>query len=375
MKTNVKIPRWFYRDVHVAASHIRENAMTLGIREAMLKYILQRKDRLPEGMTADAAVDQMLTAVDGFAVAHSEGKTQDDIKRAIQAAIADMEQSQALAYLASLEVTFCACDVSAANKWLPDVESIQEQIRDAVDGAAAGAVEDRIAKLAEMLQGNSLAAYVYAAGNDEVKDLVKGANVAAVVSVGVATQIHYAMLSAAGKAEIYAANVCAVYGMILDGKIAGISPDLLDVRVMTALVVAGMEKASIFTRLARGEIDRELALELLSVLSRTLKWILVTILQVLAAGTFFMFFHMMSSSVIFLSLGLVAAVCIAIALQDEFEEVLDFIEVATAAAITFVCSAIAWVWQKGKALVTPTKSVVETTTPKVMHTPNAMPAC
>ena len=85
--------------------------------------------------------------------------------------------------------------------------------------------------------------------------------------------------------------------MVLDGKIEGVSPDKLDVGVMTALVVAGMEKASILTRLARGEIDSELAVKMLSALSRTLKWLLVTILQVIAAVCLFDIFATIITSI------------------------------------------------------------------------------
>ena len=56
-KIEVKIPRWYYRDVQVGVSSIRENAKTIGsVRGAMVEYIHQRKDRLPAGMTAEKAV-------------------------------------------------------------------------------------------------------------------------------------------------------------------------------------------------------------------------------------------------------------------------------------------------------------------------------
>lgn len=381
-KIEVKIPRWYYRDVQVGVSTIRENAKTIGsVRGAMVEYIHQRKDRLPAGMTAEKAVDEMLKTVDSFAVAHSEGKTQEDIKKAIQDAIGEMESKQALAYLAVLEATFRACDAGAANEGrIPDVETIQRGIREAVDGAAGGDIDERIAKLAEMIQGDSLAAYVYAAGNDQIKPLIEGnKGMAEEVPSEVAIQIHEAMLSAEGKAEIYAATVCACYGMVLDGKIEGVSPDKLDVGVMTALVVAGMEKASIFTRLARGEIDSELALKMLSALSRTLKWILVTILQVIAAVCLFDIFATIITSIawltaassIFLALGMVIAVFAAVDCREDFEKIVDFLGSLIKSAAKLVCGAVAWVWNKGRELVeaaTSTESVENTM-------PNAMPAC
>lgn len=381
-KIEVKIPRWYYRDVQADASAIRENAKTIGsLRGAMVEYVHQRKDRLPEGMTAEKAVEEILKTVDSFAIAHAEGKTQDDIKKAIQDAIGEMESKQALAYLSVLEATFRACDAGAANEGrIPDVETIQRGIKEAVDGAAGGDIDTRIAKLAEMIQGDSLAAYVYAAGNDQIRPIIEGQKgMEAEVPSDVAEQIHEAMLSAEGKAETYAAVVCAVYGMVLDGKIEGISPDKLDVGVMTALVVAGMEKASILTRLARGEIDSELAVKMLSALSRTLKWLLVKILQVCAAVCLFDIFATIITSIawltaasgIFLALGMVIAVCVAIDCREDFEKIVNFLEYLVESAAKFVIKAVEWVWNKGKEVVesaTATQSEESTV-------PNAMPAC
>ena len=292
-----------------------------------------------------------------------------------------MESKQALAYLAALEATFRACDAGAVNEGrIPDVKTIQRGIRDAVDGAAGGDIEERIAKLAEMIQGDSLAAYVYAAGNDQIKPLIEGQkDMEAEVPSELATQIHEAMLSAEGKADIYAATVCACYGMVLDGKIKGVSPDKLDVGVMTALVVAGMEKASILTRLARGEIDSELAVKMLSALSRTLKWLLVTILQVIAAVCLFDIFATIITSIawltaassIFLALGMVIAIFAAVDCREDFEKIVDFLGSLIKSAAKLVCGAVAWVWNKGKEL-----AEASTSTESVENTvPNAMPAC
>ena len=82
-----------------------------------------------------------------------------------------------------------------------------------------------------------------------------------------AERIHAAICADVDKVDLYAATACACYGRILDGKVPGVPKENIDAGIMTALVVAGMEKASILVRLARGEIDAELAKEMLDALN------------------------------------------------------------------------------------------------------------
>jgi hypothetical protein len=166
--------------------------------------------------------------------------------------------------------------------------------------------------------------------------------------------IYDAIIKRTKKAEVFAATACACYGMILDGKIKGVDANNLDVSVMTALVIGGMEKGSILTRLARGEIDEEVARELLDALGRALKWILVKLLQVAfivcaiwAIGAFVTSCAwLMASAGVFFVMGLIAAGGAAIEMQEHLEAAVDFLGKLVETAVKKVCSGVAWVWNK-----------------------------
>ena len=80
----VSIPRWHYRNTQAEVQSILESANSIGsLRGAMVDYIHKRQDKLPEGVTAESAVDSIVKAADGFAAANAEGRTADDIKNAL----------------------------------------------------------------------------------------------------------------------------------------------------------------------------------------------------------------------------------------------------------------------------------------------------
>ncbi len=357
MHNNITIPRFHYRDVHGEAVAILETAKTAGsVKAAMVDYLLKRKESLPEGLTAEAAVGKILESVDGFAAAHEDGKTRKDIADAIREAIAEMDGRQALAYLAVLEETFRACDIKAVNDGSAfDPEAFGRMVKETVDSAAEGEVQARIDALAGMIEGDSLLAYTFAGGNEDLAAIAKS-GFADGVSAEDAEAIREAVEGRVSKAELYAATACACYGSILDGKVEGVDPKHVDASVMTALVVAGLEKASILGRLLRGEIDEEMAQSLLSALSRTLKWVLVKALQVCAGllameGVILALTGMTwiaSSSLFLLVAGVTAGFVMMCAVEDDCEGIVDFLGDLTAFAVKTVWGALKWTWNTTK---------------------------
>ncbi|MBR3086448.1 MAG: hypothetical protein IKH04_08620 [Kiritimatiellae bacterium] len=357
---DITIPRFHYRDVHNEAVAILETARTAGsVKAAMVDYLLKRKDSLPEGLTAEAAVGKILESVDGFAAAHEDGKTRKDIAEAIREAIAEMDGRQALAYLAVLEETFRVCDIKAANDGNAfDAEAFGRSVKEIVDNASESEVQARIDTLAAEIEGDSLLAYTFAGGNEDLAAIAKS-GFADGVSEEDAEALREVVEGRVAKAELYAATACACYGSILDGKVEGVDPQTVDAGVMTALVVAGLEKASILRRLLRGEIDEEMARSLLETLSRTLKWILVKALQfcvgVLAMEGVILALTgitwIASSSLFLLVAGVTAGFVMMCAVEEDCEGIVDFLGALTAVAVKTVWSALKWAWNAaGNAL-------------------------
>ena len=354
---DITIPRFHYRDVHGEAVAILETARTAGsVKAAMVDYLLKRKESLPEGLTAEAAVGKILESVDGFAAAHEDGKTRKDIAEAIREAIAEMDGRQALAYLAVLEETFRVCDIKAVNDGNAfDAEAFGRIVKEIVDNAAEGEVQERIDLLAEKIEGDSLLAYTFASGNEDLAAIAKS-GFADGVSEEDAEAIREAVEGRVSKAELYAATACACYGSILDGKVEGVDPQTVDASVMTALVVAGLEKASILRRLLRGEIDEEMARSLLETLSRTLKWILVKALQfcvgVLAMEGVILALTgitwIASSSLFLLVAGVTAGFVMMCAVEEDCEGIVDFLGALTAVAVKTVWGALKWAWNAAR---------------------------
>lgn len=357
MKTEnkVSIPRWHYRDVQMDAQDILKGASNgVGIRGAMINYLTERKNALPDGTTPASAVDAILRTVDGFAVAKNEAKSVEDVKNALRDAVSGMETSQALRYLATLDCMFSVCDAQVnGDGKVPSADEIKEQIRAAVAGAGEADVATRIDALAEKVMGNSLKAYVYATGLNELKELAATPEDGdSGMSQETAERIHAAICADVDKIDVYAATACACYGRILDGKVPGVPKENIDAGIMTALVVAGMEKASILVRLARGEIDAELAKEMLDALWRTFKWVLITLVQavmIIAVADFTMWaipsalLWLMTTAYVLPVIGLIIGVVVAVECHDDIKGAINWLCGVVGALARLVGKGVVWV--------------------------------
>ena len=366
---NVSIPRWHYRDTQVDVKTILEEARNLGsLREAMVNYLNLKKDKLPEGMTVEQAVDSILNTSREFSSAVTDGKTVDDIKDTLCESIKEMDSKQAIVYLATLEVLFRSCDSTATGGSVPNPEKLQQEFQEAAEDVSDADVTARIEKLAEMILGDSLTAYVYASGNAELASIIKEDVPVDIdgISEEAAFNIHNVIVDNSKKTELYAVTACVCYGMVLDGKIEGVSAANLDAGVMTALVAAGQEKASILMRLIRGEIDKELAVDLLAALGKALKWTIVKLFQgliflsastigAITIGAILGFLGFVLSSgwwiLAIWTLACVGGFFIARDSKESIEDAIDLLNCLTMGAMALICGAVSWCWEKGKALV------------------------
>ena len=355
----VSIPRWHNRDTQSEVQALMKNAEERGsLRDAMTDYIRGRQGQLPDGMTPESAVDSIINTANDFTAAILEGRTTEDIKSTIKETVAELDSQQAITYLATLELTFRTCDIAVSGGEVPDPETLKSEIVAISEGATDENVIERIEKLAEMIMGDSLNAYVYASGNDEIVDLIRNQNIQDEgITNGAASMIHEMLLDKSKKAELYAATACVCYGMVLDGKIKGMSADDFDAGILTALVSAGMEKASILTRLARGEIDKELVVHLLSILAKALKWILMKAIQgmvfltatfasILAVKWVIALLGIAFSGWALLSIGCMMGILAVFHSEEYIEDLFDAIGELSRLAKEKICSALSWCWEK-----------------------------
>lgn len=365
-KTQVSIPRWHYRDTQIAVNEILMQAEEKGnLQAAMVEFIQQRQDKLPEGITAEEAVANILQAVDGFTLAHSAGKSIDDIKAALQSAVKEMNTQQALAYLTALETTFRVCDLGASDvAQVPSAEELQAEIKQAIDGASGDDVSARIERLADAIIGDSLKTYIYASGNEELTGIfseMQSIDASGGLDDAAAARLRAMLSNKAEKTKVYAATACACYGAILDGKVNGMSADKVDIGVMTSLVVAGMEKSSILMRLARGEIDMALACDLFNALIRCLKWVLVKFFQasilligstlgLIAVDSIFALIGITLSSWILFPMAFIIGTVFAIDSKATIEQVLGTISSLAAIVTRFAARVLSCVWNKTREL-------------------------
>ena len=366
---NVSIPRWHYRDTQADVKLILEEARNLGsLRMALVNYLSAKQDKLPAGMTVEKAVDSILSTSSEFASVVTDGKTVDDIQDMLRENIKEMDSKQAIIYLAALETVFRSCDSVATGGSVTNPEKLQQELLEAAEDVEDSDVITRIEKLAEMILGDSLTAYIYASGNAELASIIKEDVTVDIngISEEAASHIHNVIMDNSKKTELYAVTACVCYGMVLDGKIEGVSAANLDAGVMTALVAAGQEKASILMRLIRGEIDKELAVDLLAALGKALKWTIVKLFQgliFLSASTIgaitigailgFLGFVLSSGWWFFAiwTLACIGGFFIARDSKESIEEAIDLLNCLTMGAMALICGAVSWCWEKGKALV------------------------
>lgn len=286
-KNNVQIPRFFYRDTQKAMAEIQASIEQCGsVREAMTQRIAPYAGLLPEEYTAEQVIKQIEETASMFCAAEAQ-ITSKDIRSKLEEAIGQYTEEEAFYYLSILETTVSAMDASADDRLiLPDAETIQAEIEEKLANPGELSLAERIDRLVDSFCENGMKTFVFAGGNDQIREAVRS-------DKAEAPQVVVELLNKGmEKADFYAMAACACYEQILQGKIDGVTAQNADPRMVTVLVSAGLSKGSILKRLMRGEIDRDLARDLLEKLELVVKWMLAVLYQVfMGAVTFVVLTH------------------------------------------------------------------------------------
>lgn len=286
-KNNVQIPRFFYRDTQKAMAEIQASIEQCGsVREAMTQRIAPYAGLLPEEYTAEQVIKQIEETASMFCAAEAQ-ITSKDIRSKLEEAIGQYTEEEAFYYLSILETTVSAMDASAGDRLiLPDAETIQAEIEEKLANPGELSLAERIDRLVDSFCENGMKTFVFAGGNDQILKAVRS-------DKAEAPQVVVELLNEGmEKADFYAMAACACYEQILQGKIDGVTAQNADPRMVTVLVSAGLSKGSILKRLMRGEIDRDLARDLLEKLELVVKWMLAVLYQVfMGAVTFVVLTH------------------------------------------------------------------------------------
>lgn len=286
-KNNVQIPRFFYRDTQKAMAEIQASIEQCGsVREAMTQRIAPYAGLLPEEYTAEQVIKQIEETASMFCAAEAQ-ITSKDIRSKLEEAIGQYTEEEAFYYLSILETTVSAMDASAGDRLiLPDAETIQAEIEEKLANPGELSLAERIDRLVDFFCENGMKTFVFAGGNDQILKAVRS-------DKAEAPQVVVELLNEGmEKADFYAMAACACYEQILQGKIDGVTAQNADPRMVTVLVSAGLSKGSILKRLMRGEIDRDLARDLLEKLELVVKWMLAVLYQVfMGAVTFVVLTH------------------------------------------------------------------------------------
>ena len=286
-KNNVQIPRFFYRDTQKAMAEIQASIEQCGsVREAMTQRIAPYAGLLPEEYTAEQVIKQIEETASMFCAAEAQ-ITSKDIRSKLEEAIGQYTEEEAFYYLSILETTVSAMDASADDRLiLPDAETIQAEIEEKLANPGELSLAERIDHLVDSFCENGMKTFVFAGGNDQIREAVRS-------DKAEAPQVVVELLNEGmEKADFYAMAACACYEQILQGKIDGVTAQNADPRMVTVLVSAGLSKGSILKRLMRGEIDRDLARDLLEKLELVVKWMLAVLYQVfMGAVTFVVLTH------------------------------------------------------------------------------------
>lgn len=286
-KNNVQIPRFFYRDTQKAMAEIQASIEQCGsVREAMTQRIAPYAGLLPEEYTAEQVIKQIEETASMFCAAEAQ-ITSKDIRSKLEEAIGQYTEEEAFYYLSILETTVSDMDASADDRLiLPDAETIQAEIEEKLANPGELSLAERIDRLVDSFCENGMKTFVFAGGNDQILEAVRS-------DKAEAPQVVVELLNEGmEKADFYAMAACACYEQILQGKIDGVTAQNADPRMVTVLVSAGLSKGSILKRLMRGEIDRDLARDLLEKLELVVKWMLAVLYQVfMGAVTFVVLTH------------------------------------------------------------------------------------
>lgn len=280
---NISIPTFFYRDIQQNVLEIQNAATQLGsVKEAMRQYLAPHADKLSAEHTVDQIIDQISETTRAFCDAEAR-ITQEDIRQKLEEAVGACTEEEAFCYLSMLEATFTALDASADNRMkMMSADDIKAEIEKSAANPGDTSLAERIDQMVDTISQDGLKAFVFAGGNDQIlravsqKDQNEGAQtVANVLNDSFEKTDHYAMVA------------CACYGQIINGKIEGITAENADPRMVAMLVSAGLSKGSILKRLFRGEIDMEMAKELLGHVENAIKWVLATLYQIFLGSVVF----------------------------------------------------------------------------------------
>lgn len=274
----IKLPRFFYRSVQSEANSIAEDCAKCGnAKSAIGRYLSTLADKMPAGMTVEKAAAAISDTAGQYCKHLAEHLTVEDVKARIQESVASMDEKQAFVFVATLEATFDACDRHAAQgDAIPVPEEFARRISDIVENPGEASLAERIDDLANSICGDTLKAAVFCTGKDQIVEMVedgtfgdetRGMAAAALAQDGIE------------KADRYAFVAAAAYAKVLKGEVPGVTPEMANPEVIAILTSAGMEKAGILARFIRGEIDKELMLDLLEEVEVVAKFMLTLVFQ------------------------------------------------------------------------------------------------
>lgn len=330
MKNKVKVPRFFYRDMQEGLMEIQNEAAEMGsVKEAMRKRLAPYAEQLgQEG--ADQLIEKIFFVTRTFCEAEAEIKAE-DVRAKLIETVGGMTEEDACCYLSMLEAVFTAMDAGAdENKEPMSSEEIKAMIENSMTASGELTTAERIDRMVEHLAGDSLKVFVYAGGNKQLLQAVQDAKEGNVDGAQVIADVLSDRFEAADQ---YAMTVCVCYEQILKGKIEGVTAENADPTMIALLISAGLSKGSIMKRLLRGEIDKELAMELLGYVETAIKWVLTAWLQAAEASVvmdlllgILTFFGVTGTlGTILTGVGAVIAIGVAVYSYDEAEDLAEFL--------------------------------------------------
>lgn len=325
MSATVRFPPSFHRNTQRIAAEIRREAVRRNSTgEAMRRYLTPYADRLPKGVTVERVLFQMLRISRDFCAAEA-GELPADLRGALTEAVMSMDEETACLYLTTLRELIRHCRSAGLLDMSPEVEQerLKQELLRALEERQERSVAQRIDELVDDISRDGLNAYLYAAGNRQLLDVLE--SLGGVDGCGeTAADL---LTDALERADHYAVYACACYGQILAGKVPGITPQNTDAGVLTAMLSAGLAKGNILRRFLRGEIDRETAMELLDRLERALRWVLTICLQLAVSmavnGSVLLLINFLEISgglaVAMLFLGMLLSVSVLLLTEPELE--------------------------------------------------------
>lgn len=276
----IQIPRFFYRDTQKEIEALQNKAAEMGsVKEAMKAQLAVYADRLPEGKTVDEIVEQIYETTGMFCEAEAK-VTNADVRQQIEAVVGQYTEEEAVYYLSLLEVMFTAMDAGVDDRMsLMSAEDIQAEINRKLANSGEMSMAEQIDKMVDTICGDGVKAFVFAGGNAQLLEAVSAREEDGAQIVSDMLNESYA------KADNYAMAACACYEQIINGKIKGVTVENAEPRIVATMVSAGLSKGTILKRLMRGEIDMDLAKDMLEHVEKAIKWVLSVLFQSFIAVT------------------------------------------------------------------------------------------